>query len=115
VPLITLDAYRREHRPGYIDFLKVDVEGFEQEVFFGMAQSIRESRLGVIQFEINAHNGISGLTLYQLTRLFPEYDMLKLLPNGWELLVGEGQAYNSRIEIYKYANLIALPRTGRAC
>jgi FkbM family methyltransferase len=42
VPLITLDAFARDHRPP--DFLKVDVEGAEGQVIAGAAELIRTRR-----------------------------------------------------------------------
>jgi len=54
VPTTTLDAFAKEHAIGYVDFLKVDVEGFELEVFRGAAQLLASTRIGAILFESSA-------------------------------------------------------------
>jgi FkbM family methyltransferase len=49
----TLDAFATEHAIDYIDFLKVDVEGFELEVFKGAVGLLDSARIGTILFESN--------------------------------------------------------------
>ena len=52
IPITTIDEYcSRNHIP-YIDLLKVDVEGFEQEVLEGASQMLAAKRIGLIAFEI---------------------------------------------------------------
>lgn len=110
VPVVTVDDYLRDHGIERIDYLKLDVEGFEKEVFAGMAETIARGGVDVIQFEFNMHNAVTGLSLYRIGQALPGYDICKLLPDGEELVLGKGCAYNGRIEIFKYSNFIARRR-----
>ena len=56
VRMVTLDDYCREQNIQQIDLLKVDVEGFEGDVFQGAARLIREKRIRYAIFEISLGN-----------------------------------------------------------
>lgn len=49
----TLDEFCHSERIEKINFLKVDVEGFEQAAFLGAAQLLRERRIDFVCFEIS--------------------------------------------------------------
>ena len=51
--LTTLDTYVAEHQLDTIDFLKIDVEGHEREVFLGGQSILSAPRAPIIAFEIN--------------------------------------------------------------
>jgi FkbM family methyltransferase len=104
VQVITLDEYAARVGLKNIDYVKIDVEGFEQQVFQGMQGLIARGDVDTVQFEFNAHNVISGLTLYRVAKLFPGYSIWKILANGVEPVI-RGK-YNSRVEIFKYANYV---------
>ena len=53
VPSCTLDEFRRCEKIEKIHFLKVDVEGFEEAVFRGAAELLRERRIDCVCFEIS--------------------------------------------------------------
>jgi FkbM family methyltransferase len=53
VPTDTLDHFCESQGIGHIDFLKVDVEGFEKQVFEGAHQLLRNRRIKSISFEIS--------------------------------------------------------------
>jgi FkbM family methyltransferase len=53
VPSCTLDEFCRSEKIEKINFLKVDVEGFEKAVFQGAAELLRERRVGSLCFEIS--------------------------------------------------------------
>jgi FkbM family methyltransferase len=52
VPTDTLDHFCESQRIEHIDFLKVDVEGFEKQVFVGAHQLLKDRRIKSISFEI---------------------------------------------------------------
>jgi FkbM family methyltransferase len=52
--VITIDEYCERQEIARIDFLKVDVEGFEAAVFRGAERMLRERRIGWICFEHSA-------------------------------------------------------------
>jgi FkbM family methyltransferase len=53
VPSCTLDGFCRSEKIEKINFLKVDVEGFEKAVFQGAAELLRERRVDCVCFEIS--------------------------------------------------------------
>ena len=52
VPLLTLDAFCSENGTARIDYLKIDTEGHELEVFGGAAQLLAEERIGILEVEL---------------------------------------------------------------
>src|SRR5207247_10572660 len=55
IQLSTMDNYCREKGVSQIDFLKLDVEGHELEVFKGMTESLSQGRVRIIQFRSEEH------------------------------------------------------------
>ena len=53
VPSLTIDEFCDSNGIDKIDFLKVDVEGFEAHVFQGAARMLREHRVGCVCFEVS--------------------------------------------------------------
>jgi FkbM family methyltransferase len=77
VPMVSLDDYRIRWRGRQIGLLKIDVEGYEPEVFAGAQEFLRkdrprlvmfESLAGVVDREIAAILLSSGYELFQLDR-----------------------------------------------
>ena len=65
-----------------IDFLKIDVEGFEWEVLQGAQNVLLDMRPKFIQLELNHHQLFRGHSLFSLSQLLPNYKVYQLLPNG---------------------------------
>lgn len=106
----TLDAYIAERGIERVDFLKVDVEGLEKAVLEGGAQSLAAGRIDTIQMEFNAHNILTGLSILTLSKMLPQFDIYRIVANGLTPVLTSRHAYNSRVEIFKYANLVAIRR-----
>jgi FkbM family methyltransferase len=51
VKVVSGDEYCKANNIDFIDFLKIDVEGFESNVLFGFQKMISEKRIKMIQFE----------------------------------------------------------------
>lgn len=56
VPTITIDSYCDSHNVSRIDFLKIDVEGFEYQVLSGATRMLSNKTVGCIQFEMHEKN-----------------------------------------------------------
>src|SRR3989344_575328 len=82
VPLTTLDALIAEHNIRDVDFIKIDTEGNEMEVFKGMQKLLREAPPRFIQFEFGVTHLRRGHTLFALSRLLPGYSFFRVLPHG---------------------------------
>lgn len=107
----TLDSYCREHVIAHIDYLKIDVEGYERKVLEGARAMLAAGTIDFIQLEFNVHNAIEGFSLYRLSKLLDGYAIYRIIANGIVPLCTPDVAYNSLDEIYKYANLLAVRLT----
>jgi FkbM family methyltransferase len=83
VPVVTLDSYCQEHQISEIDFIKIDTEGYEAEVFKGAERVLHEIKPKFIQIEFNWHQLFRNTSLHYFSELLPEYQVFQLLPNGW--------------------------------
>ena len=65
------------------DFIKIDVEGYEAEVFKGAERVLREIKPRFIQIEFNWHQLFRNTALHYFSEQLPDYEVFQLLPNGW--------------------------------
>ncbi len=86
-----------------IDLIKVDVEGYEREVFRGMQKTLTQFRPAYIQFEFNIAQLKRGYTVYDLCQMLPDYEFYRLLPRGWIRIHPEKFASN----IFMFSNIVA--------
>jgi FkbM family methyltransferase len=108
VATTALDAYAASRGIDRIDYLKIDVEGAERAVLEGARRLLAERRVDHVQLEFNAHAVLSGFTLLALSRLLAGYDLYRIVANGRVPAITAAVRYNTRIEIYKYANFLAV-------
>lgn len=101
VPVTTLDAYAAENDIDTIDYLKIDVEGVEQEVLAGARGLLADRRVSCAQIEVNAHNAVVGFTLYRLLKVFEGYRCFKILPDGLYPI-----RYRAFHDLFRYANFL---------
>ncbi len=106
VSVTTLDAFIEEQSVPDIDFIKIDTEGFEKEVFQGMQKTIRTCKPRFIQFEFNILQLRRGYTLLELTDLVKEYTFYRLLPRGWVAI--DPRSFSSNI--FMFCNIVAVRR-----
>lgn len=109
VNLDTLENYCAERRIERIDFLKVDVEGHELEVFKGGRSLFAEHRVGIVQFEYGGCNIDSRVFLKDIFEFFQgmHYRFYKILPDR---LKPFGR-YDQRLETFKYQNWLMIHET----
>lgn len=70
VPMVTVDSLLESRRLECVDFVKVDVEGYDGRVLAGAARALQRQRLGIVQFEYNRPWALAGSTLgHELRRL----------------------------------------------
>ena len=106
VKLDTLEDYCAERKIDRIDFLKVDVEGHELEVFKGGRSLFEDGRIGMIQFEYGGCNIDSRVLLRDIFEFFEElnYSFFKILPDRLKPF----RRYDQRLENFKYQNWILI-------
>jgi FkbM family methyltransferase len=103
----TIDNYCLAHKINQIDFVKVDVEGHELEVFKGMHDMLQQSSvhkgIRVIQFEYGGCNLDARVFLADIWDFFSglNYSFYKLYPHGCMHI----QEYDQSFESFLYSNL----------
>jgi FkbM family methyltransferase len=110
VDVDTVDSIMEKFGIDRIDFLKIDVEGFELDVLAGAGKAIREGRISCIQFEFTQLN-VATRTYFKdyFELLFEQYRIYRLLPHG----ILEIRGYHpTAYEIFGYQNLFAIRRGG---
>jgi FkbM family methyltransferase len=83
VPLVTLDSYFKKNGIKEVDLIKIDVEGFESEVFAGAKDIFAKIRPKFIQIEFNWHQLFRNTSLHFFSTQLPGYKIYQLIPQGW--------------------------------
>jgi|GEM_PF-537892 len=106
VQLDTLEHYCAERQIEKIDFLKVDVEGHELEVFKGGRSFFAEDRVRMVQFEYGGCNIDSKVLLKDIFEFFAgmNYRFYKIFPDRLKFF----QRYDQRLENFKYQNWLLI-------
>ena len=99
------DAYCKLENIEFIDFLKIDVEGFEPSVLFGFDRMFAEKRIGMVQFEYGDLVLKTGFLLKDFYEFFEKknYKVGKLFPRFIEF--GD---YNFNKENFLPSNFVAV-------
>lgn len=75
LPCVTLDTYAKQERISSIAFLKVDVEGYEEQVFKGAKELLNQQKINIIYYEVCPNNTRKiNLNPEIPTRLLQEHD-----------------------------------------
>jgi FkbM family methyltransferase len=84
----TGDNYCKLNEVGQIDFLKVDVEGYELKVLEGFKDMLDRGRVKAIQFEYGFYSGETNTVLKNFFQFFADkpYSLFKVRRNSLEPL-----------------------------
>ncbi|MFM1913483.1 MAG: hypothetical protein RIR51_1326 [Bacteroidota bacterium] len=105
VEFMSLDEYCNENKINKIDFIKIDVEGYEMNVFEGAKFFLSQNKIHIIQFEFGSQQVYSkNFFLDFFNLLNPNYQLYRILKDGLE----EIKSYESKHEIFRYANYLAI-------
>ena len=100
LPVRRAEDYIKQHNVEQIDFLKIDVEGFEFDVLRGFGDAL--SKVKFIQFEYGGTYLDKGIKLIEVIDLLNTFNFC-----GYSMLVNEGlalmQNYN---DFYTYTNIV---------
>lgn len=104
ISITTLDRYCEERGISHVDFVKMDIEGYEMAALRGAERLLRTGSLGVVQFEYSAVFIDAGASLRQLMEhvrgLNADYAFYKLFPDRARHVA----AYNHAHENFKTQN-----------
>lgn len=108
VRLDTVDNYRKEYAIDRIDYMKVDVEGHELDVFRGAEKSFSEGKIEVAQFEYGGCNIDSRVLLKDIFDFFEplEYTFLKIFARRPVHV----ERYDQRLENFQYQNWLIVKK-----
>ena len=104
VDIKTLDDFCQLHNIHFIDFCKIDVEGHELEVLQGAREMIVGNRINIIQFEFNEINVISRVFLRDFYQILTDYNLYRIKKDFLIPIFD----YDSKNEIFKYQNILAI-------
>jgi len=104
VPVVTLAAEVERHGLVQIDFVKIDTEGFEDEVLAGAAEAFLQYPPVAIQLEFNLHQLMRGHSLLSLGKRMPDYKCFQLLRGSAGLRAVDTSAPDANV--YHYSNFV---------
>ncbi|AWV99686.1 FkbM family methyltransferase [Arcticibacterium luteifluviistationis] len=105
IEIITLDNFCQDNNIDNIDFMKVDVEGYEINVFKGASESLSNKIIKTIQFEFGGTQIQARVFLKDFYDLLsPNYILFRILKDGLEPI----EKYNERLENFNYSNYLAI-------
>jgi FkbM family methyltransferase len=104
VSVITLDDYCNKKHISFIDFLKIDTEGFEYQVLCGGKNMLKNTR--IIQFEFNEMNIIGKIYFKDFFNLLSNnFRIFRMLPHGLVEIKNYSALYG---EQFVFQNLLAI-------
>lgn len=100
VETTTLSELCKYNGISHIDFLKIDIEGYELKALQSLGNLLEKVK--VIQIEFNEMNILSRVFMFDFFTLLKHYNAYRLLPNGIFPL----KKYNSTLEVFRYQNVV---------
>lgn len=105
IQLRTIDSFCEENKISTIDFLKMDVQGFEFNILKGAKKMLRNNAIKFIQFEIDQPSIENKIFFKDFWDLLSEkYDLYQSLYNGLVLI----DEYNYEMENFRCMNYLAI-------
>lgn len=101
----TIDSFCKKHAIEKINFLKMDVQGYEYNILQGAQSMLQKGKIDVIQFEFdepNIENRIFFKDFWEL--LSPNYDLYHSLYNGLIKI----ETYHYDLENFRCMNYLAI-------
>lgn len=105
VKVTTLDIEIEKRQIPYIDFLKIDAEGYDLHVMRGAKNLLSKQSIGVIQFEYIGAWAESSSTLIAALNLLKSYDYQVFLLKSSGLYEFDYDLYQ---EYFAYSNFVAV-------
>jgi FkbM family methyltransferase len=111
VTIATIDSYCRERGIDHIDFVKMDIEGYEMAAIRGAERMLRAGSIDILQFEysyvfLDAGTSLMRLMAY-MRDINPDYVFHKIYPDGAQPI----HTYRHTLDNFKTQNwaIIKIP------
>ena len=82
IGVTSLDDFCKLNQIVEIDFIKIDTEGFEKEVFEGAQEIFKTVKPKFIQIEYNWHQLFRNTSLHYFSKKLPNYEVYQLTYDG---------------------------------
>jgi FkbM family methyltransferase len=107
VRITTLDHFCAKNNIGFIDFLKIDIEGYEWNFFKGAKQTLEAAKIGIIQFELGV-GAVDGKYFFKdiFYLLNAKYRIYRITKNNLYEIV----KYKEQYEVFLTTNYLAILR-----
>lgn len=107
VSITTLDVFCHTNSIQYIDFMKIDIEGYEWLFFKGAKNTLESKKIGIIQFELGV-GAVDGKYFFKdiFYLLNSNYRIYRITKNNLYEII----KYNEQYEIFLTTNYIAILR-----
>jgi hypothetical protein len=109
IKLDTIDNYCTQKNIAHIDFLKIDVEGFELNVLKGAKKMLENNAIEFIQFEFGECMIDAKVFFRDFWYLLHEkFELYIILPNGLNHI----KQYHEGLEVFHCSNILAKNKEG---
>lgn len=106
VDMITIDDFMKQNDIHFIDFLKVDTEGYEMECLNGAKEAIDNNKIKIIQFEFNTMHVYSKVFFKDFFDLLSDkYSLYRLIQDGLIPINKYNPTYH---ELFGFQNILAI-------
>lgn len=102
IDVVSLDEFCKKNNITKIDFIKIDVEGFEKEVLEGAFNTIKEIKPKFLQIEYNLHQLFRNTSIYYFAQKLPEYNVYQLTYDNMRKVDSKDPYSN----IYMFSNFV---------
>ncbi|MFN3723822.1 MAG: FkbM family methyltransferase [Paracoccaceae bacterium] len=104
IELSTVDSYCEEHGIGWIDLLKIDVEGHELSVLRGAERMFRERRVAGVLYELGPHQMARREYFQDFFKFFQQFGYNNYLINQFDSPV-KAPTYTSSMEEFEVVSM----------
>ena len=102
IDVISIDDYCKLNNITEIDFIKIDTEGFEKEVFDGALETLKNVKPKFIQIEYNLHQMFRNTSLNFFAEKLSNYNVYQLTYNSMRRV----DAKHPYSNLYMYSNFV---------
>jgi FkbM family methyltransferase len=112
--VLSLDAFTRERKIEYVDYVKLDIEGHEFFAIQGCAELMATNRIGCVAFEFGSGNINSRTYFRDFWDLFRarSFELFRIVPSGYLLPC---RSYYEDEEFFRgVSNYVAISKHARS-